>query len=109
MSAKPHNIHVAVTTPSTGHRRGGRPEEPRNFTVCFTVTEHEKAVIDAVSLCTNLRRSAILTEIATRFMVAAQSPTLSDPKRTALFDYLEECHAQIQDKRRVFDSLTKEK
>lgn len=91
----------------TGHRPGRNPDEPRNSTVCFTLTEHEKATVDALSHCINLRRSAILTEIVTRFMSAAQSPR-GTAKRTALLDFLEDCQEQIQTKRAVFDSFTKE-
>ena len=108
MTATPHNIHVVSLAPSTGHRPGRRPEEPRNSTVCFTVTEQEKAIIDAISMCTNLRRSAILTEIVTRFIAAAQSPVIANPKKLALFEFLEECNVQIQDKRPLFNSFTKE-
>jgi hypothetical protein len=95
-----------VEGPRTGHRPGRNPDEPRNSTVCFMVTEHEKATIDALSHCIHLRRSAILTEIVTRFLVAAQSPIRSGAKRTALFDFLEECQEQIGAKRRLFDSLS---
>ena len=95
--------------PQTGHRPGRRPDEPRNFTVCFTTTEREKAAIDAFSYCINLRRSAILTEIVTRFMIAAESSGRVTAKRTALLDFLEECQEQIQEKRALFDSMTEEK
>ncbi len=61
-----------------------------------------------MSHCINLRRSAILTEIVTRFMISAESLKLENPKHTSLFDFLEECHAQIQSKRKLFDSLNKE-
>ena len=93
--------------PKTGHREGRRPDEPRNSTVCFTLTEREKGTVDALSHCINLRRSAILTEIVTRFMSAAQSPR-GTAKRTALLDFLEDCQEQIQEKRAVFDMFTKE-
>lgn len=97
-----------IDGPQTGHRPGRRPDEPRNSTVCFTVSESEKATIDALSPCINLRRSAILTEIVTRFMSAAQSPR-GAVKRTALLDFLEDCQEAIQSKRAVFDGLTGEK
>ena len=96
------------TSAQTGHRPGRRPDEPRNFTVCFTVTEHEKTEIDALSHCIHLRRSAILTEIVTRFMSAAQGAQ-GKAERTSLLDFLEECQEQIQEKRSLFDTLTKEK
>lgn len=107
MAVTSQNLHLEPTA-QTGHRPGRRPEEPRNSTVCFTVTEHEKTSIDALSNCINLRRSAILTEIVTRFMISAESPKLGNPKHTALFDFLEECQAQIQSKRKLFDSMVKE-
>ena len=93
--------------PQTGHRPGRRPDEPRNSTVCFTVTEHEKATIDALSHCIHLRRSAILTEIVTRFMSAAQSPR-GTAKRTALLDFLEDCQEKIHERRELFNSFTNE-
>jgi hypothetical protein len=92
--------------PRTGHRPGRNPEEPRNSTVCFMVTEQEKATIDALSHCIHLRRSAILTEIVTRFLTAAQSSSRGGAKRTSLLDFLEECQEQIGAKRRLFDSLS---
>ena len=91
--------------PWTGHRPGRNPDEPRNSTVCFMVTESERAAIDALSHCIYRRRSAILTEIVTRFMAAAQSPR-GAVKRTALLDYLGECQDEIAEKRKLFDSLT---
>jgi hypothetical protein len=90
--------------PKTGHRPGRNPEEPRNSTVCFMVSETERATIDALSHCINKRRSAILTEIVIRFMSAAQSPRGS-AKRTALLDFLEDCQEQIANKRELFDTL----
>lgn len=107
MTATQHSPEV-TEGPQTGHRPGRNPEEPRNLTVCFTVTEREKAAIDAMSHCVNLRRSAILTEIVTRFLAAAQSPR-GTTKRTALLDFLEDCQDEIQEKRKVFDMLTKER
>lgn len=95
--------------PRTGHRPGRNPEVPRNSTVCFTVTEAERATIDALSYTINLRRSAILTEIVTRFLTAAQSPIRGGVKRTALFDFLEDCQDQIREKRSLFDSMVLEK
>jgi hypothetical protein len=91
-------------SPKTGHRPGRDPEEPRNSTVCFTVTKREKATIDAVSHCIHLRRSAILTEIVTRFLTAAQSAS-GATNRSALIDFLEECQEQIQAKKELFESI----
>ena len=108
MTATTHSVDDEKS-PRTGHRPGRNPDEPRNSTVCFTVTEHERAAIDALSHCINLRRSAILTEIVTRFMAQAEAPTLGNPKRTPLFDFLEDCHEQINDNRSLFESLAKEK
>jgi hypothetical protein len=107
MTAIPNQTE-ADEGPQTGHRPGRRPDEPRNSTVCFTVTEHERNTIDALSHCIHKRRSAILTEIVTRFMAAAQSPR-GALKRTALLDFLEECQEEIQTKRALFDSITGEK
>ena len=104
MTATP--IQQTDDGPLTGHRRGQKPDEPRNSTVCCTLTETEKKSVDGLSHCINLRRSAILTEIVTRFMTAAQSPR-GAAKRTALLDFLEECQEKIQENRAVFDTLTK--
>jgi hypothetical protein len=90
----------------TGHGRGGNRQEPRSNTVCFTVTKTEQASIDALSHCINLRRSAILTEVVTRFMAAAKSPR-GKLTRTALLDFLEECQDRISENRALFDSLSK--
>ena len=107
--AKTTELVKAEESPQTGHRPGRRPDEPRNFTVCFTATEREKSAVDALSMCINLRRSAILTEIVTRFMAAAENPPRGASKRTALMDFLEECQEQIEARRKLFDSLVKEK
>lgn len=71
------------------------------------VTESERALIDALSLCTNRRRSAILTEIVTRFLAAAEV-SRGTSKRTALIDFLEECQDEISQKRELFNSLKEE-
>jgi hypothetical protein len=68
------------------------------------VSETERLAIDALSHCIHRRRSAILTEIVTRFMAAAQSPR-GTVKRTALLDYLEECQDQISDKQSLFEAM----
>jgi hypothetical protein len=69
------------------------------------VSERERAAIDALSHCCNRRRSAILTEIVTRFMTAAESPR-GITKKAALLEYLEESQEVIASKRSLFDSLT---
>lgn len=89
--------------PKTGHRPGRNPDEPRNNTVCFMVSKTEQAVIDALSMCTNRRRSAILTEIVTRFMAAVESPR-GAVKRTALLDFLEDCQDDVTKNRKLFES-----
>ncbi len=60
-----------------------------------------------MSHCINLRRSAILTEIVTRFLTAAVAPK-GDIKLTALADFLDECREQVAAKRALFDAFTKE-
>lgn len=91
-------------SPKTGHRPGRNPDEPRNNTVCFMVSKSEQAAIDALCMCTNRRRSAILTEIVTRFMAAVESPR-GTIKRTALLDFLEDCQDDVGKKRELFDAL----
>jgi len=100
-----HTSEKSVPPQVTGHGRGKNREEPRNNTVCFTVTESEQKVIDALSLCSNLRRSAILTEVATRFMAAAMESPRSQSKRTALLDFLEECQDKIRSRQDLFNGL----
>ncbi len=58
------------------------------------VSEHEKAVIDSVGLCTNLRRSAILTRIVTTFLdgVAGDEPEQS---RKELIAFLKQCREAV--------------
>ena len=87
----------AEVSPRTGHRPGRNPDDPRNSTVCFMVSEHEKAVIDSVGLCTNLRRSAILTRIVTTFLegVAGDDPELS---RKELNAFLRKCREAVAEK-----------
>jgi|SRR6478609_8497199 len=105
MSATAHNIH-GQNVPLTGHRPGRRPDEPRNNTVCFTVTESEQKAIDALSLCSHMRRSAILTEVATRFMAAAMESPRSHSKRAALLEFLGECQEKIRSSQKLFDEFT---
>ena len=105
MSSVP-KASVGDSVRETGHGRGENRNEPRSNTVCFTVTKSEQASIDALSHCINLRRSAILTEIVTRFMAAAKSPR-GKQTRTALLDFLEDCQDGISERRALFDSLSK--
>jgi hypothetical protein len=101
------NIHIQqVNFVPTGHGRGIGRDEPRNNTVCFTVTKTEQDVIDALSICANLRRSAILTEIATRFMEAAVESSRAHAKKDALLEFLAECQEHIRSRRGLFDGLT---
>lgn len=102
-----HNIDVTpVTIRETGHGRGKMRSEPRNNTVCFTVTESEQRAIDALSMCSSLRRSAILTEIVTRFMAAAAESARSHSKRDALVQFLDECQESIRTKQELFRGMS---
>ena len=74
----------------TGHRPGRNPEDPRNSTVCFMVSETEKTMIDALGYCTNLRRSAILTRIATTFLNGALYPENYETSKRDLLGFLKE-------------------
>ena len=103
------NIPETAPLGATGHGRGKNRDEPRNNTVCFTVTASEQSAIDALSLCLNLRRSAILTEVATRFMAAAIESPRAHSKRDALLEFLTECQEQIRDRRDLFVQLTETK
>lgn len=104
------NIHTQqVNFVPTGHGRGKGREEPRNNTVCFTVTKTEQEAIDALSICANLRRSAILTEITTRFMEAAMESSRAHAKRDALLEFLDECQEHVRSRGGLFESLTGKK
>lgn len=98
----------ALSTRSTGHGRGGNRHEPRNNTVCCTVTASEQRVIDAISICTHLRRSAILTEVITRFSAAVTESPRAQSKRNALLEFLDECREQVQQKPGIFEQYAKE-
>lgn len=82
--------------PYTGHRPGRDPEDPRNSTVCFVVSEHEKAMIDALGYCTNLRRSAILTRIVTTFLEGAMAGERYEEARKQLMAFLKECREAVE-------------
>jgi hypothetical protein len=104
-----HQVHGAEIPQSTGHGRGARNrDEPRNNTVCCTVTASEQRAIDAISMCTHLRRSAIMTEVITRFAAAVAESPRAQSKRNALLDFLDECREQVQQKSELFEELTKE-
>lgn len=92
----------------TGHRPGRDPEQPRNSTVCFMVSEHEKAMIDALGLCTNLRRSAILTQIVTMFVACAVSAEHYDRGRKDLTAFLKECREAAQSRPEIIKEFTKQ-
>lgn len=98
---------VPATLGITGHGRGKNRCEPRNNTVCFTVTESEQRAIDALSLTMHLRRSAILTEIATRFMAAAMESSRAHAKRDALIQFLEDTQEVIRKNQSMFEELAK--
>lgn len=97
---------LTESPPETGHGRGGDRDEPRSNTVCFTVTRSEQRAIDALSMCIHLRRSAILTEIVTRFMKAVAEPARNKSQRNALLDFLEECRDEVTSKGELFDELS---
>ena len=82
----------------TGHRPGRNPEDPRNSTVCFMVTETEKTMIDALGFCTNLRRSAILTRIVTTFLNGAMYPENYEDSKKGLLAFLKECRKAVEEK-----------
>lgn len=96
-------------TPSakTGHRPGRNPEEPRNQTVCFTVSDSEKAAIDALGMCTNLRRSAILTEVTTLFLSALVAEPKAEADPVALLEFLEKCQSRVSESHDVFNTMSK--
>jgi hypothetical protein len=99
-------VKLPDSPPETGHGRGVGRDEPRSNTVCFTVTQSEQRVIDALSMCIHLRRSAILTEIVTRFMKAVAEPPRNKSQRNALIDFLEECRDEVSSKGDLFDELS---
>jgi hypothetical protein len=88
-------VGIEEDHPRTGHRPGRDPEEPRNSTVCFTVSESEKAMIDALGICTNLRRSAILTRIVTTFVAGAVAGKHYEPARRDLLAFLKKCREAV--------------
>jgi hypothetical protein len=96
-----------VLPQTTGHGRGKNRIEPRNNTVCFTVTESEQRAIDALSLCTHLRRSAILTEVVTRFMAAVAESPRAHSKRAALLEFLDECQETVRAKSETFERFAR--
>ena len=63
--------------------------------MCFTVSETEKALIDAVSACSNLRRSALLTQIVTNFVAATVATKDHEPARKELLAFLKECREAV--------------
>lgn len=101
----PSQLDPNSQTQATGHGRGKHREEPRSNTVCFTVTVSEQKAIDALSMCKNLRRSAILTEVATRFVAAVTESPRGHSKRDALLEFLDECQAAVRARQELFDRL----
>ncbi|MDD3181118.1 MAG: hypothetical protein PHQ04_12370 [Opitutaceae bacterium] len=92
-------------TPRTGHRPGRDPEEPRNSTVCFMVSESEKELIDILGMCMNLRRSAILTHIVTAFLHGAIARKGKTRSKRELLDFLEECREAVDERPDLVNSF----
>lgn len=92
----------AEDSPQTGHRPGRRPEEPRNSTVCFMVSESERAAIDALGFCTNSRRSAILTRIVVSFMEGVTGDVKFESAKRDLVEFLKECREAVEAKPDLF-------
>jgi len=82
----------------TGHRAGRNPVDPRNTTVCFMVSETEKTMIDVLGMCTNLRRSAILTQIVTSFIGGAMHPESYEVSKKELLEFLKRCRKAVEQK-----------
>ena len=96
MTQTADRVHVGEIR--TGHRPGRNPDDPRNSTVCFMVSETEKTMIDAVGYCTNLRRSAILTRIATTFLNGAMYPEKYEDSKKDLLAFLKACRKAVEEK-----------
>ena len=94
--------HEENEAPRTGHRPGRNPDEPRNSTVCFMVSETEKAMIDALGMCSNLRRSAILTRIVVTFLDGVAGEEKYETARRELLEFLKECRSAIEEKPDLF-------
>lgn len=92
-------------SPRTGHRPGRDPDDPRNTTVCFMVSETERDMIDALGFCTNRRRSAILTQIVTTFIDGAKSGEGYIQARKDLLAFLKECRDAVEAKPDLVKSL----
>lgn len=81
----------------TGRRPQGEMDAPRDKTICFMVSENEKAAVDALGLATNRTRSATLAKMVTLFLGSVEGKEASREKAEEdLWIYIEECREKIQ-------------
>ena len=81
----------------TGRRPQGEMDAPRDKTICFMVSEDEKAAVDALGLATNRTRSATLAKMVTLFLGSVEGEEAAREKaEEELWIYIEECREKIQ-------------
>jgi hypothetical protein len=62
-------------TPTAGGAGGALKAEPRNKTVCFTLSEREKLNLDKLCMSMNITRSGLLSQVLVSFVEAATDST----------------------------------
>lgn len=90
---------IALTTErgvKTGRRENPAIDGPRDRTVCFMLSEGEKAAVDRVAFCINLTRSGLLAKIVSQFVEAAEGSPEGTAAEKGLLEYLEECRGAVQ-------------
>lgn len=70
----------------TGRRSLLHKAEPRDKTVCFTLSERERLDLDKLCLSMNITRSGLLSNVVVSFVTAA----MSGGDSSALLPWLEE-------------------
>ena len=82
----------------TGRRPQGEINTPRDKTICFMVSEDEKAAVDALGLATNRTRSATLAKMVTLFLGSVEGEEAArDKAEEELWIYIEECREKIKE------------
>ncbi len=79
----------------TGRRENPSINGPRDQTVCFMLSEAEKASVDRVAFCMHLTRSGILANVVARFVDATEQSKQGRAAEKALATYLKECRKAV--------------
>jgi hypothetical protein len=88
MTKQETSPRVESRTVRTGRRRAVDIDSPRDQTVCFMLSAEEKAEVDALSMASNLTRSAILAKLTTLFLAGTAGGKKGHQSESELLEFL---------------------